>query len=88
PGIVQHIQNADLLYHESTFTSELESRAKITFHSTAAQAADIARRAGVRQLIIGHFSSRYKVLDHFLAESRAIFPDTVLGEEGKTYRVK
>jgi len=85
PEIVQYIRNADLMYHESTFTHELANRAQITFHSTAAQAADIARRAGVKQLVIGHFSSRYKVLDHFLAEAKAVFPDTLLAEEGKTY---
>ncbi len=87
PDIVRHIQNADLMYHESTFTSELESRAQITFHSTAAQAADIALRAGVKKLVIGHFSSRYKTLDNFLTESQAVFPNTVLAEEGKVYEV-
>lgn len=87
PDIIQHVENADLMYHESTFTSELENRAQITFHSTAAQAADIARRAGVKKLVIGHFSSRYKVLDNFLIESQAVFPDTVLAEEGKVYEV-
>ena len=87
PAIARYIQNADLMYHESTFTSELEARAHITFHSTASQAADIARKAGVKQLIIGHFSSRYKTLDNFLTESQAIFPNTLLAEEGKTYRV-
>ncbi len=87
PGIVQYIQNADLLYHESTFTTELAGRAAMTFHSTAAQAADIARRAEVKQLVIGHFSSRYKVLDSFLAESQAVFPHTALAEEGKVFEV-
>jgi len=87
PAVAEYVQNSDLMYHESTFTSELENRAQITFHSTAAQAADIAKRAGVRQLVIGHFSSRYKVLDSFLAESQAIFPHTVLAEEGKMYVV-
>lgn len=87
PDIIQHVENADLMYHESTFTSELENRAQITFHSTAAQAADIARRAGVKKLVIGHFSSRYKTLDNFLTESQAIFPYTVLAEEGKVYEV-
>ncbi|MBX2953624.1 MAG: ribonuclease Z [Leadbetterella sp.] len=87
PALVEYVRNSHLMYHESTFTSELEGRAQITFHSTAAQAADIARRAGVRQLIIGHFSSRYKVLDNFLAEARAVFPDTLLAEEGRVYAV-
>lgn len=87
PGIVQYIRNADLVYHESTFTGELANRARITFHSTAAQAADIALQAGVKRLIIGHFSSRYKVLDNFLTEAQAIFPDTVLAVEGKTYLI-
>ena len=87
PDLVQHIEQADLLYHESTFTSELADRAKLTFHSTAAQAAEIAARAGVGRLVIGHFSSRYKSLDHFLSEARAIFPRTSLAEEGKTFPV-
>jgi ribonuclease Z len=86
-SIVEHIKGVDLLYHESTFTNELADRAAITFHSTAAQAATIAQKANVKQLIIGHFSSRYKTLQLFKEEAQAIFKNTLLAEEGKTYEV-
>jgi ribonuclease Z len=55
------------------------------FHSTASQAAEIAKRADVGKLIIGHFSSKYKDLNPFLLESQQIFPSTELAFEGKTF---
>ena len=82
--IIQYVQGVDLLYHEATFTSELENRAQITFHATAAQAATIALEANVSQLILGHFSARYESLDGFLEEAQAIFPNSILAEQGKT----
>ncbi len=85
--IVDYIKGADLIYHESTFTNELASRATETFHSTAAQAATIALKAEAKQLIIGHFSSRYKSLEAFKEEAQAVFKNTLLAEEGKTYEV-
>jgi ribonuclease Z len=80
--IIEIIKNVDLLYHEATFLNELINRATQTNHSTAKQAGEIAKRAKVGKLIIGHFSSRYKELDLLLEETKAVFPNTVLGEEG------
>ncbi|MCP9767016.1 ribonuclease Z [Lacihabitans sp. LS3-19] len=84
-SVVKYVKNADLLYHESTFTTELENRAQATFHSTAAQAAQIATLAKVGQLVIGHFSSRYKTEELFLEEAKAVFSQTALAEEGKNF---
>jgi ribonuclease Z len=85
--IVEYIKESDLIYHESTFTNELAKRASETFHSTAAQAATIALKAGAKRLIIGHFSSRYKSLDTFREEAQAVFKNTLLAQEGKSYEV-
>ena len=81
--IIEIIKNVDLLYHEATFLDELTIRATQTNHSTAKQAGEIAKRAKVGQLIIGHFSSRYKELDGHLLEAKSVFPNTLLAEEGK-----
>jgi ribonuclease Z len=80
--IIEIIKNVDVLYHEATFLHELKTRATQTNHSTAKQAGEIAKRAKVGKLIIGHFSSRYKELDLLLEETKAVFLNTVLGEEG------
>lgn len=82
PTIVTQIQGCHLLYHESTFCNDHLERAQETFHSTAAQAADIAQQAQVQQLLIGHYSSKYTDLNLFLEEAQAIFPATTLAEEG------
>jgi ribonuclease Z len=87
-SIVPQIQNSNLLYHEATFTSDMEERAKETYHSTAAAAARIARKANVKQLVLGHFSARYKDLLPFLTEAQTIFPDVVLAEEGKSFLIE
>ena len=87
PDLVQHLHGVDLLYHEATFTEQLAARAKDTMHSTAAQAAMIARDAGVGQLLLGHFSSRYKTVDPLLAEARAVFVNTIASEEGGVYPI-
>ncbi len=86
-SIIPIIRKVDLLFHEATFHSDMAARAKETFHSTAAQAATIAQKAEVGQLIIGHFSSRYRDLQPLLEEAKNIFPDTLLAEEGKSYAV-
>jgi len=82
--IVEWIKNVDLLYHEATFLDELIERAEATFHSTAKQAAKIAKKAQVKKLIIGHFSIRYKELHPLLAEAREVFEDTELAIEGES----
>ncbi len=87
PKITSIINKVDCLYHESTFLNDKETLAKTTKHSTAQQAATIAKMANVNQLIIGHFSSRYKNKDTFLTEAKNIFKNTVLAEEGKTFKI-
>jgi len=81
--IVPIIHEVDLLYHEATFLSDREDLAKKTKHSTAKQAAQIASLADVKQLIIGHYSSRYSNIDLFKKEASAIFSNVILAEEGK-----
>ncbi len=86
--VIQFIANADLLYHEATFLHELEEWAGTVLHSTARQAATIALKAGVKKLVIGHFSTRYKALDPLLAEARAVFPETELAFDGAKFPVQ
>jgi ribonuclease Z len=81
------VQGVDLLYHEATFLREQEAEATISFHSTAEQAAHVARKAGVGQLLLGHFSARYRDLSAHLAEAQAVFPNVMTAEEGKTYEI-
>lgn len=80
--IVPYISRADVLYHEATFEEALMNRAKETFHSTARQAAEIARRGEVGKLIIGHFSARYKNTEKLVNEARQIFSETIAAEDG------
>lgn len=85
--IVAAIRGVDLLYHESTFLEEDAETAALTFHSTAAQAAEIARLAAVGTLVIGHFSARYPDATVLLEEARRVFPKTVLAVEGTSVDV-
>jgi ribonuclease Z len=87
PEIIKTIKNVDLLYHEATFTEELKEWAENTFHSTALDAARIAKGANAKKLILGHFSARYKEIEVFLREARAIFPETDAAVDGHTYKV-
>ena len=81
-SIIPIIEGADLLYHEATFAECALARAKETFHSTARQAAEIARDAHVKRLVIGHYSARYEDLSELHREAEAVFPGTILGNEG------
>ena len=85
--ILAQIQGVDLLYHEATFRDDNRQRASEVHHSTARQAAQIARQANVGHLLIGHFSSRYKQFDEFLDEAVAEFPATTLATEGQSFPV-
>lgn len=76
--IIPLVRNVDLLYHESTFLHDLEEMAQYTGHSTALEAARIAREANVGKLILGHFSNRYADLTVFTDEARQIFANTFL----------
>lgn len=86
-GIVPYIEYVDLLYHEATYLHDKLDRAIETKHSTALQAAMIAKAANASQLVIGHYSSRYQDLLPLQEEARSIFPSTDLGIEGKVYSV-
>ena len=81
PEIVKQLSCVDLLFHEATFAESELARAKETYHTTAAQAARIALEAGVRQLVIGHFSARYEDESILLKEASAVFPNTILAKE-------
>ena len=87
PELVPFLRGVDVLYHETTFTEALAGRAKETMHSTAKEAAMIARDAAVGQLLMGHFSSRYKSADVLLAEALSVFPHCVLSNEGGVYPI-
>lgn len=79
---INSIRKADLLYHEATFMEEHAGRAKLTLHSTAQQAAEIAQKANVKHLLIGHFSSRYENGEEHLREAKKILDKTSVAEDG------
>ncbi|SIN70979.1 ribonuclease Z [Algoriphagus halophilus] len=87
PSITKFLEQVDLLYHESTFLTAEEARAAETFHSTSAQAAQIASLSGAKSLLLGHFSSRYKELGQMHQEAIQVFPNSIISEEGQTYPV-
>ena len=87
PDIVPIIKNADLLYHEATFLADREDLAIKTKHSTSKQAAKIAKEATVKQLIIGHYSGRYKDISLFKKEAQEIFNNTEIAETGKIFNI-
>ncbi len=82
--LVPMLKDADLLYHEATFLHERSDRAAETFHCTALQAAQIAKVANVKRLMIGHFSARYVDVQPLLDEAKQVFIDTICAEEGVT----
>jgi len=83
----EQIKGADTLYHEATFMHDMLERALETHHTTAQQAAEIAKKVGAKRLLIGHFSSRYKTLEGLLEEAQAGFENTLLATEGKTFEI-
>ena len=86
-GNNEHLKGVDLLYHEATFADSEKERAAQTFHSTARQAAQVASNAGVKRLLIGHYSSRYEALDTLISEAREIFPATTAIKEGDVIKI-
>jgi ribonuclease Z len=80
--LIPFIKDATLLYHEATFTEKDKDRARLTFHSTAKEAAQIAKAANVRKLILGHLSSRYSETEDHLSEASAYFKNTEVAEDG------
>jgi len=85
--IIPHIKDADMIYHETTYLDNLRERAEARFHSTSKQAALIAKKANVKKLLIGHFSSKYDTLEEFEAEAREVFLNTESALEGVAYKV-
>ena len=83
--IIPLIEGVDCLYHEATFAEDELKRAAKTMHSTSYQAADIAKKAKVKKLIIGHYSARYSNQEVILEEARNVFPNTILGEDMMSY---
>jgi len=81
PQAIELAKNADVLVHEATFTQDREEGANAFGHSTARQAAEIARKAGVGKLILTHISSRYREKEPLLEEATAVFPNTVIAED-------
>ncbi len=84
-SIIPIIKNADVLYHESTFLETEADKAEKTMHSTAKEAATIALKANVKQLILGHYSTRYSDIEHFKNEAEVIFSNTLLADDGKVF---
>lgn len=85
--LIEKIKFVDLLYHEATYLKDLEQRAAERFHSTTIQAAAIAKKGEVKKLLIGHFSSKYEMLDEFLTEATEVFENTELALQGVSYRI-
>lgn len=85
--IIDHFRDADMIYHETTYLHNLVETAINRFHSTTCQAATIAKKANVKKLLIGHFSSKYDTLDEFAIEACEVFPNTELAIEGVSYLV-
>ena len=85
--IIPMIEGVDCLYHEATFMESESIRSKQTEHSTARQAAEIAKKAKVKKLIIGHYSARYVRQTELLAEATLVFENTVLGEDLSVYEI-
>ena len=87
PELAQYIQKADLLFHEATFSHDDLARAKETFHTTALQAATLARDSQVKKLCIGHFSARYEDESQLLKEAQSIFEPTILARENLLIKI-
>lgn len=87
-SIIPIIKEVDVLYHESTFLNKNEKLAKPTKHSTAVQAATIAKKANVNTLLLGHYSTRYDDLNQFKEEAQAVFENVELAEDGKVFEFK
>lgn len=85
--IIPYIYGCDMIYHETTYLDNLREKAMERFHCTTRQAAAIAKKAMVKKLLIGHFSSKYPALEQFEQEAREVFLNTELATEGTSYEI-
>lgn len=86
-SIIPIIENCDTLYHETTFLESESDKAEKTMHSTAKQAAAIAAKANVKQLILGHYSTRYDSIELFREEAETLHSNVILADDGKTFEL-
>ncbi|HEU4632734.1 MAG TPA: ribonuclease Z [Flavisolibacter sp.] len=86
-NIIPYIKGADMIYHETTYHDNMREKAFERFHTTTKQAAEIAKKAGVKKLLIGHFSSKYSTLEQFEAEAKEVFPNTEIAVEGSSFEI-
>ncbi|MBI9036907.1 MAG: ribonuclease Z [Bacteroidales bacterium] len=86
--IIPVIKNVDTLYHEATFMEDRIQNANEKLHSTAIQAANIAKKANAGKLIIGHYSARYKDLQPILSEAKSVFENSFAAEDGKVFDIE
>ncbi|WP_026730110.1 ribonuclease Z [Flavobacterium denitrificans] len=84
-AVIPIIEDVDVLYHESTFLESEASLAQKTLHSTAKEAARIALKANVKQLVLGHYSTRYDGLERFKQEAEEVFPNVLLADDGVSF---
>jgi ribonuclease Z len=87
PKLKEILEGVNLLYHEATYDKRMQKRAKETFHSTAEQAATLAQSCNAGQLLIGHFSARYKDVSILIDEATNVFPSTMVAEEGMVIKI-
>lgn len=85
--LADYVRGVDVLYHESTYTKDLADKAKVRHHSTAEEAASCAVKAGVRTLLLGHYSSRCRDLGVFLEEARSVFAETYAAKDGDVFEI-
>lgn len=85
--VIPIIANVDALYHEATFLDSEARLAEKTLHSTAKEAATIALKANVKQLILGHYSTRYDGIERFKEEAETVFPNVLLGDDGISFEL-
>ncbi len=86
-SIAEKVKGVDMLYHETTYLKEAHLKAADRFHCTTEQAATIATLAEAKKLLIGHFSSKYELLDSFLEETKHVFKNTELALEGLCFKI-
>lgn len=87
PKLHELVEGVSVLYHESTYTAEHQERAKLYYHSTAEQAAMVARDAHVGKLLLGHYSARYNNEDVLLREAKQVFENSYLSKEGLCFKI-